>query len=174
MNLKNLGLKCITNHWSAGSYTQTFDDYHFCITWDGKKAQVIQTLSLTERGSHCWRRNTGNIGVSMMCMAEKYPVRLEQVEAMAKLNAELCLYFGLDPNGTYTAQKIDPDSGAPIFGAFEAPIVSDHAFYARKDGYSSLRWDIGNHMAPVKAKTLWYYNKLKSGEIKPEYTVNLH
>jgi hypothetical protein len=165
-------LKCVTWHWTAGTYSQVFDDYHFCITYDGKLAHVKQTRSLREKGAHCWRRNTGNIGISLCAMAKGYPVEDHQVEVAAKLTAELCFLFGLDPNGHYVAPVIDKDGNTTGL-TFQAQVLADHKYYAAKDGYSALRWDIGDVEPIMRRKTLWYYSKLKSGEHKLEFTANL-
>jgi len=49
-------------HWTAGSYGQLYDDYHFNIDADGS---IYQTCTqLTELKSHTWHRNTGAIGIA--------------------------------------------------------------------------------------------------------------
>jgi N-acetylmuramoyl-L-alanine amidase CwlA len=130
----------LTLHWTAGGYTQTFDDYHFCVKGDGA---VVQTLSISKKGAHTWKRNSGNIGVSMCCMADGCPVTDKQREATARLVAELCGMFGLD---------VERD-------------VHDHAYFARLDGYYPERWDVGEELTPIKAKAKWYRIQIKSGEM---------
>ena len=143
-------LNKITWHWTAGNYSQTYTSYHFCITYDGKLAHVKQTRSLYEAGAHVYKRNTGNIGISMCGMAKGFPIEEHQVEVTAKLTAELMILFDIE---------IDD--------------VQDHAFYAKADGYYPSRWDVGNLEPVLRKKTLWYLSKLQSGEHKREYTVNL-
>lgn len=149
-----------TWHWTAGSWTQTFDHYHFCITWDGKKARVVQTRSLLEPGSHCWKRNKGNIGISICGMGrikgKLHAIQLEQVEACAKLTAELCAVIGL-----------------PL------SLVHDHAHFATIDGYGPFsgnpetRVDIGTYEPVVRKKAAWYLDQLSAGKTKREYTLAL-
>jgi hypothetical protein len=113
----------------------TFPEYHFCILGDGT---VKQTLSIKEKGAHTWKRNTGNVGISMCAMAPGFPVKDVQIEACAKLVAELCQIYGL---------SILKD-------------VYDHAYWARKDFYFPDRWDIGDKFPIVIRKARWYYAKL--------------
>lgn len=152
----------ITLHWSGGSHTTLSGKYHFCIQFINGDAKVVQTLSLYELGEHTWQRNTGNIGISMLGMASiKYPIMPEQIEACAKLVAELMFVLGI-----------------------EEDMVQDHYHYAKLDGYTHLRWDVGfegakwngkevNLKPIIKKKAAWYLSKLKTGEIKREYTANL-
>lgn len=139
----------ITMHWSAGSYTQTFDHYHFSILGDGK---VVQTLPITVKGSHCWKRNSGNIGVSWCAMADGFPVTKAQREAAAILIAELCGVYGIDP---------DKD-------------VQDHAYWAKIDGYFPDRWDVGSEMGPLRKRIKEVRAELKAGTRKNTLTGNLH
>jgi len=151
-----------TWHWTAGSWTQTFDHYHFCITYDAKtgKAGVVQTRSLWTPGAHVYKRNTGNIGISMCGMGrvkgKLHAIQQAQVEACAKLTAELSTLFGLD------------------IGLFH-----DHAHFAAIDGYGpgsghpETRIDIGTYEPLVRKKAHWYQDQLASGKQKPEYTLAL-
>lgn len=130
----------ITLHWTAGNYDQTFDHYHFCVKGSG---EVVQTLSLKLKGSHCWKRNSGNIGVSMCCMASnKFPPTDKQREATARLVAELMGIYGI---------------------ALED--VQDHAYWAKADKYFPERWDIGPEMVPMRERIKKYRQQLESGKI---------
>lgn len=136
----------ITMHWSAGSYTQTFDHYHFNILGDGR---VEQTLSIKVKGSHTWRRNSGNIGIGWCAMAtKKHPVTAAQKEAAAVLIAELCGCFDIDP---------DAD-------------VKDHAYYAKQDGYFPDRWDVGDLMVPLLKRVKELRSELRTGKRKNTLT----
>lgn len=99
----------ITIHWTAGGYEQVFDHYHFNVRGNG---DVVQTLSVRQKGSHTWHRNGGNLGVSFCAMAPGCPVKPVQVDAMARLIAEL-------------------------MGMFKIPLgnVKDHVYWAKLDGY---------------------------------------
>ena len=146
----------ITWHWTAGTYTAKYGDYHWCIPYDKRtdSAAAYQMLSVLKKGAHVWMRNTGNIGISLCGMFDDpktkefdYPIDDDQIEVMAKLTAEL-MYL------------------------LEIPMenVQDHAYYAKKDKYYPTRWDIGNLEPIVRKKTAWYLSKLKSGETKLEHT----
>lgn len=162
----------ITLHWTAGTHDMTFPEYHFCVKGSG---QVVQTLSIHEKGAHCWGRNTGNIGISMCAMAPGHPVLPVQVEHTAKLVAELCQKYGLDPRAQITlpAMRIQGDRLVAQGYTLQAPVVTDHAWYAKKDGYFPERWDIDAHLAPIVNKAVWYLGRLLAGEAKPEFTTHL-
>lgn len=153
----------IVTHWTAGTYSQVFDHYHFCITWDGLKARVVQTRSLRERGAHTWKRNTGRIGISLCGAFPGFPIRKEQVEAMAKLVAELCFLLDIELDGTHEANDLNNPSVV-----HNVPNVTDHVFYAKMDKYGKP--DIGEHLKPMLQKAKWYLSKIKTGEVKLEYT----
>jgi hypothetical protein len=153
-------------HWTAGSYKNTYDSYHFCITWDGKKAHAIQTRSLREKGAHTWRRNTGRIGISLCGGIKEYPIRNEQVQAMAKLIAELCILLDIELKGSHVAMDLYDNSKF-----HDVPNVTDHVFYSKMDKYGKI--DIGELLPVVLNKAGWYLGKLKSGEHKFEYTKDL-
>lgn len=55
----------VYGHWTAGHYSQAYDDYHICIDYDGKV--YLTTEDMTKVLPHTWGRNTGAIGVSLMC-----------------------------------------------------------------------------------------------------------
>lgn len=128
----------LTIHWSAGNYTQTYSHYHFCVQGDGT---VIQTLPIAFKGSHTWKRNSNNIGISMCCMADGYPPTNKQIERTAKLIAELV--------GIY---NISWDQ------------VRDHRYYAVLDGYENLRWDVGDYIVKLLAKAKWYREQIILGK----------
>ena len=164
--------KFITLHWTAGTYDQTFPEYHWCVKGDGT---AVQTLSMQEKGAHCWGRNTGNIGVSMCAMAPHHPVTPVQVEHTAKLVAELCHLYGIDPRATVqlAAKKVQGDALVDAPGNVTAPTIADHAFFARKDGYYPERWDIGEFHIPIQHKAQWYFDALAKGTAKPEFATHV-
>jgi hypothetical protein len=152
-----------TWHWTAGSWTATFDHYHFCITYDEKtgKAKVVQTRSILTPGAHVYKRNTGNIGISMCGMGrirgKLHGIQAAQVEATAKLTAELCSVLGLDLD-----------------------LVHDHAHFATIDGYGpgsghrETRIDVGSFEPVLRKKAAWYLDQLAAGKQKREYTLALY
>lgn len=159
-------ISSIVLHWTAGTYTATFKHYHFNIRLVNGKPEVVQTLSIRERGAHTWRRNTGRIGISLCGAAKGFPIHTVQVEAMAKLSAELCFLLDIDPKGTHVAMDLNDTTKF-----HKVPNVTDHVFYGKMDKYGKP--DIGELLPVVLNKMNWYYSKLKSGEHKLEYTANV-
>ena len=152
-----------TWHWTAGSWTQTFAHYHFCIVFDVKtgKARAVQTRSITEPGAHVYKRNTGNIGISLCGMGriagKLHAIQEPQIEVAAKLTAELAHLLSI--------QLAD---------------VHDHAHWATTDGYGpgsghrETRVDVGTYEPILRAKTAWYLDQLKTGKAKREHTLALY
>ena len=163
-------IKGIVLHWTAGTYSQTFDAYHFNITWDAKKgAQVVQKRSVKSVGAHTWKRNTSRIGIALCSenwtLRPNCPTKNDQLEAMAKLIAELCIELGLNHKGTHKVWDLYRSV------QHDVPNVADHVFYAKMDRYGKS--DIGKHLPVVMGKVDWYIAKIKSGEMKREYTLNV-
>lgn len=162
-------IRNITLHWTAGNHKQTFPGYHFCIQGDGT---VVPSLALSKKGEHTWGRNTGNVGISLCAMAKGFPVTPIHIERAAKLCAELCFRHGLDPKGhlDLPRMKVVGNTIVPVPGqTIKAPVITDHAFYARADGYFPARWDIGEYLDPIVRKACWYYEKLVTKRILPEF-----
>lgn len=159
----------IVAHWTAGTYDQVYDHYHFCIKYNKKtkKASVVQTRSLLSRGSHTYMRNTGRIGISLCAGWKGFPVMDAQIEVMAKLIAELCFVFKIDLNGMHDARNLKHPNII-----HKVPNVTDHVFYAKMDEYGKV--DIGEYLPIVIKKANWYFTKLKTGEINREYTLELY
>ena len=163
-------IKGIVLHWTAGTYKQTYSDYHFCITWDEKVgAKVVQTRSIKQIGAHTWKRNTSRIGIALCSenwtLRPVCPAKPQQLEAMAKLIAELCIKLGMNHKGTHKVWD--------LYRSIEhnVPNVTDHNFYGNMDKYGKP--DIGKYLSVVMGKVDWYIVKLKSGEMKYEYTLNV-
>lgn len=131
----------ITLHWTAGNYYQTYNHYHYCVQGDGR---VVNTLPVKYKGSHTWKHNSNNIGISMCCMMDsKHPPTKIQIENTAKLIADICDLYNIHLDN-----------------------VQDHRFYARLDGYESLRWDVGDYMPTLRKKAKWYLDRIKNGTDK--------
>lgn len=147
-------LNYITFHWTAGTWTWTnTEHYHYIVSFDNK-AKLNKILPLNKAGSHTWKRNSGNIGIAFAGMLGatsvdfgKYPIKPEQIEMGAKLAAELSIKYNI-----------------PLAN------IKDHAYYARLDGYYPDRWDVGIYWPQLEKKIKWYYEKLKLGKIRFEYT----
>jgi N-acetylmuramoyl-L-alanine amidase len=155
----------ITVHWTAGSWSQVWYDYHFNIKADPAKrtASLIQTLPLAWKGQHVRGRNSHNIGVTICAMGDMtqvvngkriktgtYHPQPTQVELAAKLIAELQI-------------KLDIADGD----------VVDHAHWAKIDGYYPERWDCGDLWPVIDKKRAWYKAKLLAGDLPFQYTLNL-
>ena len=156
----------ITLHWTAGSYQQTFDHYHFCVTGDGRS---INTLSLAVKGSHCWGRNSHNVGVAMCCMSNARTMPTDkQIEETAALVAELAAQFNIDLFATRQVDRHRVASGQRIKTGehLEVPYVTDHAAYARADGYYPDRWDCGRYTETIIKKAQWYRDQIADGKRK--------
>lgn len=171
MSFDPLGtIKRITLHWTAGTYDQVFHDYHGCIKGDGT---YVQTLPFDTKGSHCWGRNTGNVGLSFCAMADsRHPVTKFQIETMACVVAEICFVEGIVIRGVSKLPKKHIVGQALVDMPGEhiiAPNVADHAWYAKQDGYYPDRWDIGNLLDPVLAKAAWYHDQLRTNKRTPEH-----
>lgn len=172
----------LTLHWTAGESETTYPDYHFNVEGNGN---VVQTHSLMNEGAHTWFRNYQNIGIGMDCLGPEHATEI-QLEHTAKLVAELCIKYHINPQGTVslTAYKrmyknTPSDTLVAIAGSITVPTIADHAIYAEHDQYPELRWDIGsregdspkNLYKVILPKILWYYQKLTSGEEKPQFTL---
>lgn len=155
--------RLITLHWTAGNHFQTFSSYHFCVTGDGKS---LNTLSLRLKGSHTWGRNTANIGVAMCAMsgARTLPTP-RQIEETAALVADLAAQFDIDLNGVHRVQRhrVINAQRLPLPETIEVPLVTDHAAYARADGYYPDRWDCGRYTEDILRKAKWYRKELAEG-----------
>jgi hypothetical protein len=152
--------RLITLHWTAGSYTQTHDSYHFCVTGDGR---TVQTLGLQFKGSHVWGRNTGNIGIAMCCMANARTLPLaRQIEETAALVADLSVQYAI-PFGEATScrrHKVEHGRRVPLDQHVAIARITDHAAYARCDGYYPDRWDCGRYTEEIVRKARWYANEI--------------
>ncbi|WP_052076917.1 N-acetylmuramoyl-L-alanine amidase [Veillonella montpellierensis] len=151
----------VTLHWSATDYDTTSPHYHICILGDGTIYSDHDNFDV--RLAHTSMRNTGNIGVSIMCMQDgtvmkdgtvgfgTYPPTDEQIETMAQVVASICKGKGWQP--TYD-------------------VVKTHSEWADIDGYGifdddpDLRWDLykipqesGNGGDIIRGKANWYLSK---------------
>lgn len=161
----------ITLHWSAGSYTQTHPGYHASVVGSG---EVLVSYPYHLKGSHTWGRNSGNLGGSLCADPTRNDRKPKdvQIEALAKWAAEACIVYGLNPRGTVTlpAMRVTGRRIVAVPGkTIEAPVIADHAFFAKKDGYFPDRWDIGDLYPIVLNKARWYFDKLQAGALRFEH-----
>tara|TARA_Y100000310_G_scaffold90528_1_gene87801 strand:- start:9698 stop:10273 length:576 start_codon:yes stop_codon:yes gene_type:complete len=119
-----------TFHWSGGNYDQASDSYHICI---GDKYILVSHDIADRWHSHCYGRNSNNLGLTFMAMAHatqndagKAPVTPAMIETMSKALACVRNYYKLGEEA-----------------------ITDHAHWARLDGYrfsdkknmGNIRWD---------------------------------
>lgn len=101
-------------HWTAGSYTHDYPEYHICIhgcdytpdeNGNGPSEAAIKddgaiyatTDDLSAELAHTWHRNSGGIGIALDCAYQAgqydlgpYPPTAKQIEAMAQCVAVIC------------------------------------------------------------------------------------
>jgi len=161
-------IRFITLHWTGAPPDATFPSYHFNIRGNGV---CVGTLPVVTKGSHTWGRNSGNVGITL-CAPGPGRVRRVQLETAAKTIAELAIDHHLD-----LAAKVEMprrrtvgDQLLPAPGIVMVPVLTDHAFWAKADGYYPTRWDIDELLVPVKAKALWYLAALREGRHQFEHT----
>ena len=124
-------------HWSAGHYSQKFDDYHVNITADGKL--YIATDDLAEVLPHTWKRNSGAVGISLCCAygattndLGDEPPTAQQIESMAQAVWKVAdaLWLTIDKNHVLThGEAADNEDG-----------LTPHYQYGPKG--SVERWDL--------------------------------
>lgn len=152
-------IKGIVLHHTAGHYKDIYDDYHFNIPFIKNKASVVKTLNFSQKGQHIWGRNTGEIGISLDCLATPDIVpQYDQLDCMAILIAEICAWKRIDPKGTHSSYN--PNTGVLIPNA---PNITDHKFYSSQkyDKYGKI--DIKDLDLVLKLVDK-YYKELKSNE----------
>lgn len=162
-------------HWSAGRYNQAWDGYHYNIGFNDKTktAVVMRCLGLNQKGKHLWGRNGGSVGISLLAMANGFPVTEEQMQAAARLAAEYCAWRHIDPRAKEIVPQMMSDSRASRIWAtgkqITMPVVTDHARYANEDGYGRWRNDIGTKFSPIYNELLKIYDGLKAGREKFQF-----
>lgn len=117
-------------HWTAGSHTSVFDDYHINITGDGQI--YISTDDFADVLSHTYMRNSGAVGITLCCAYGAslnkslwdYPPTEKQIEVMAQVVAVVAkaLWLTIDMNHVMThseaADNIDGLHTHEPYGAF--------------------------------------------------------
>lgn len=163
-------------HWSACPENLVFDDYHIniCRSLDHKTAIIAKTLKFSQKGMHVWGRNTGLLAISFACPAISQPTKPNgvMVDAMALAIAESCAWHGIDPEKEIVLprKRADGDTLKTVSGLVKFHPITDHAGYAKADGYSSYRVDIGTFLAPVRSKAIAFYKELKANKRQFELT----
>ena len=166
-------IKGIVLHHSACPRNVVFDDYHINIAEVEKEPIICQLLGYNQKGQHLWGRNTGMIGISISCMDNPDDLPSpNQINYLSTLIAEVCCWKNLNPSATIKLAKkkivnkelVDVYNSKGQLETIEAPVISDHAFFAKKDGYYPDRWDIGNYYSIVVKQAKSVYKELKAGK----------
>ena len=145
----------VTEHWTAGPYGVGFSDYQILIA-DSYILVSADPLNWAKH-QHTWRRNSQNLGIAYMAMANATernpgpcPVTAGMMERMGIVKALLAIRYGLG------------------FNAFV-----DHAHWAQVDGYPGQRWDNRFRISPThtvysatQSKGKWYMKQIQEGKIK--------
>jgi len=154
-------------HWTAVKKNVLFNDYHFNISDFSKDILVAKTLSLKTKGQHTWGQNTGLVGLSFCntIVGDDKPSK-EMIELGAILQAELCAWHNLDPNGKFTRNKkiVQGDRLITIAGTDSFDVIGDHCQFSKANRYYPDRWDIGDILPILKQKAIEYHKELKQGK----------
>jgi hypothetical protein len=162
-------------HWSAGRYSQFWDDYHIQIDYDGRM-YVPQDLEFDDPVPATWLRNTGAVNISLLCgytsntrtLGEECPTAI-QLENLYRSVAVVCnaLDLTIDIYRVMThGEAADNEDG--YYGAYD----EDDEYGPKAD---CERWDLeylGTPESPeydpwddehrggtiIRAKANWYNN----------------
>lgn len=172
-------------HWPADRWNGIWNDYHFNIAWDpgAKKAYVVKTLPTTAKGQHLWGRNGGCYGIAICGMmdatpsddlkhvhyAGQFPIQPEQIELAAQLIAELAAWKHINPAAKLKLYEKKPSGNVLVRTGrvIEVNRISDHADFARRDGYPRDRWDIAEYLGKVYDRANVIYRELKGIQKMP-------
>lgn len=135
-------------HWTAGRYHQFWDSYEIQIDKDGSIYRY-NGLDLDDIGSGTWKRNSGSISITLLCMFDgstasggTNPPTEAQLESMVRVITVLCdaLDLSIDIKRVMThGEAADNEDG-----------VWCHEEYGPKSTYE--RWDLEvlfNEESPV-------------------------
>ncbi|MCD2434778.1 N-acetylmuramoyl-L-alanine amidase [Acidaminococcus sp. NSJ-142] len=156
-------LEAIYVHWTAGNYTQLFDDYHLLITGDG--AIYSSTDDWTQVLAHTWNRNTGALGIALCCAYDArmygdcsydlgpFPPTKLQVESTSLLLALLSRKLGIPIDSGHMmthAEAADLDGYGPWMAG--TPQFEKWDLYELQD-YDGV-WKPGGDV--LRGKALYY------------------
>lgn len=134
------GLQRIILHWTAGSYKASRRDrdaYHFIVEGDGTVVEgdyppeANAHIRPPHYAAHTGRGNTGSIGVSVAAMhgahgwprmvPGRYPITDTQLDAMAKLVADLCRRYDIPitRRTVLTHAEVEPTLGIKQRGKWD-------------------------------------------------------
>ena len=173
-------------HWTAGHYSQAYDDYHLNIDRDGTVHKTCR--SLTELKPHTYNRNSRSIGIALECgyrASLAVPVGAREEELFGVIAGSKRLRPLLSAEVDYGPEKPTVPQiecmakiTALLCRYLELPITEEtvmtHAEAAIADDYgpcsgdSEMRWDLwflpdsatGTGIYPggdiIRAKAVWY------------------
>ena len=168
--MTKLSKLCI--HWTAGANKPCKTDlnsYHFLFDSNGKEYQGVFKPEDNENcndghyAKHCGGGNTGCIGISCCGMYgfdlksknTKHPLTQQQIEAMCKKSAELCLKYEIE---------VSEDN---VFTHYEFGKKNPKTSSANKIDFTYISYlpnlkteNIGNYL---RNKIRWYQLKIKKG-----------
>ena len=158
-------------HWSAGNYSQFWDDYHIQIDFDGK-VYVPNDVEMSDVLAGTWQRNSGSIGISLLCAVGantenlgQQPPTAKQIEMCAQVIATVADALDLSIWKTYVLTHGE--------AADNEDAIYPHEPYGPKNGCE--RWDLeflGTEESPkyapydedhrggsvLRGKANWYRN----------------
>ncbi len=148
-------------HWAGSAYKGYSEHYQInvCLdtTTNGPFLLVADEAHFLNPKvhSHTWRRNTGKIGISFICMydVKKYPVTDNMMKLAAEAHVELAKFYGY-----------------PIYNLF------DHQDYAKIDNYEGLRWDCELKLdnETVSSRTFRYAKEKYAEDTNKDKNVEIH
>ena len=136
-------------HWTAGSHSSVFDDYHICINGEGQI--YISTDDFADVLSHTYMRNSGAVGIAICCAYGAspttslwdYPPTEKQIEVMAQVVAVVAKALWLTINNTYVlthseaADNIDGLQTHEPYGYFNGCDKWDNLFLCTPESPSA-------------------------------------
>ena len=166
--------KVLVYHWLATDFDSIYDDYRFNVPYSvaSTRAAVVRTLSWKEKEQHLWGRNGNTTAVGICGMYDhRYKLQDDQLEEAAIIGAEVCAWKVIDPNGSSQLPELrrSGESLIPTGRMIWVPNVTDHAFFAKKDGYPNDRIDVGPYLPIIKNRLLEVYRELKAGKRQFKY-----
>jgi hypothetical protein len=174
-------------HWQVTDYSTAYNDYEIviCFWLERRQVVILRTLPAGAKNSACWKRNTaalnwafagyaGAVPTSDLRHIAKpgsFPATDEMVEGASIVLAEYGCWHEWDLEGTvnlpvWRCNADESDMTMLTTDGLIAPVLADHAFFARADGYSDARWDIAELNARVNSFAVGHKKSLKTGIVQ--------
>lgn len=161
-------------HWTAGSHSSVFDDYHICINGEGQI--YISTDDFADVLSHTYMRNSGAVGIAICCAYGAspttslwdYPPTEKQIEVMAQVVAVVAkaLWLTIDKYHVLThseaADNYDEEYPHEPYGYFNGCDKWDLLFLCTPESPSApdSYEDPANGGNVLRGKAAYYSDKL--------------